>query len=81
MPVAAQPGDNHTCPSTSPKPHGGGPVLPGEQEFRFKSIVVARIFDEATCSGDTDILVTKGPPFRYDGLRSIAAVAALSERP
>ena len=55
---AARVTDLHTCPLTSPTPHGGGPILPpGAPNVLIGGLPAARMGDMATCVGPPDTIV------------------------
>src|SRR5262249_56813927 len=59
MPFAARVGDLHTCPlaEPGPKPHVGGPILaPGCATVHIGGRPAARVGDQATCTGPTDVI-------------------------
>jgi uncharacterized Zn-binding protein involved in type VI secretion len=52
MPPAARLGDLHTCPLTTPVPHGGGPILPPCcPTVLIGHMTAARVTDLALCVG------------------------------
>lgn len=56
---AARKTDNHTCPSTDPKPHVGGPISAGSQDVEVNKLATARKGDAAVCLPTLD-LIKKG---------------------
>lgn len=57
MPPAARSADMHVCPlCEGPKPHGGGPILPGCRTVVIEHNLAARVGDEATCTGPPDVI-------------------------
>ncbi len=55
---AARIGDMHTCPLSSPNPHGGGPIVgPGEPTVLIGGMPAAVLGDMATCAGPPDSLI------------------------
>ncbi len=59
MPAAARTGDMHVCPlSDGPKPHGGGPVLPGANAtVLIGGMPAAVATDACVCAGASDTIV------------------------
>lgn len=59
MPPAARVTDMHTCPMVDGTvPHVGGPILPPcEPTVLIGFLPAARISDELTCVGPTDVIV------------------------
>jgi len=59
MSAAARATDMHTCPlSDGPKPHVGGPLLPGGNSTVFiAGLPAAIVGDNCVCAGPTDALV------------------------
>lgn len=60
MQPAARLGDNHACPLVNPdgSPHTGGPIVEGESSVLIGNQPAARLGDQATCLGPTDVIVT-----------------------
>ena len=61
--------DDHTCPSTRPKPHVHGPVTKGSSNVRTNGLGQARIGDPLRCDGvpTTDKIVTGALMVRVNG--------------
>ena len=59
MGAAARVTDMHTCPlSDGPKPHVGGPILPGSNtSVLIGSLPAAVVGDTCVCTGPPDLLV------------------------
>ncbi|MBL7887204.1 MAG: PAAR domain-containing protein [Flavobacterium sp.] len=59
MGAAARTGDMHVCPaSDGPKPHVGGPVLPGANTtVLIANMPAAVVGDNCTCTGPPDSIV------------------------
>ncbi|MEO1032089.1 MAG: PAAR domain-containing protein [Bacteroidota bacterium] len=59
MPNAARLNDMHVCPmSDGPKPHVGGPILPGANTtVLIGGQPAAVVGDSCTCAGPTDSIV------------------------
>ena len=59
MPLAARLGDMHICPlSDGPKPHVGGPVLPGANTtVLIERMPAACLGDSCTCAGPPDMII------------------------
>ena len=57
---AARVSDMHTCPMvTGVVPHVGGPILPpGAATVLIGAMPAARVADNATCVGPSDIIMT-----------------------
>lgn len=53
-------GDDHACPLVNPdgSPHTGGPIVEGESSVLVGDRPAARLGDQATCLGPTDVIVT-----------------------
>jgi len=59
MAAAARANDMHVCPmSDGPKPHVGGPILPGANTtVLISNIPAAVVGDTCTCAGPPDTLI------------------------
>jgi len=59
MPAAARTTDMHVCPmSDGPKPHVGGPILPGSNStVLIGGQPAAVVGDSCTCAGPPDTIV------------------------
>ena len=59
MPFAARVNDMHVCPmSDGPKPHVGGPILPGANStVLIGGVPAAVVGDSCVCAGPTDTIV------------------------
>lgn len=59
MPLAARLGDMHVCPlSDGPKPHVGGPILPGSNTtVLIEGMPAACLGDSCTCAGPLDTVI------------------------
>ena len=59
MPAAARTTDMHVCPmSDGPKPHVGGPILPGSNTtVLIGGQPAALVGDSCTCAGPPDTIV------------------------
>ena len=59
MPFAARYNDMHTCPmSDGPKPHVGGPILPGSNtSVLIEGLPASVVGDTCVCAGPPDTIV------------------------
>lgn len=60
MPPAARINDMHVCPmSDGPKPHVGGPILPGSNtSVLIEGLPAAVVGDSCICAGPIDTIVS-----------------------
>lgn len=59
MSAAARAGDMHVCPmSDGPKPHVGGPIIPGGNTTVLAgNMPIAVVGDSCTCAGAPDTII------------------------
>lgn len=59
MPAAARTTDMHVCPmSDGPKPHVGGPILPGgNATVIIGGMPAAVVSDKCVCAGASDVIL------------------------
>jgi uncharacterized Zn-binding protein involved in type VI secretion len=69
MPPAARVSDMHTCPMvTGVVPHVGGAILPpGCPTILIGGLPVARMGDEAVCTGPPDVIAIGCPTVLFGG--------------
>lgn len=68
MGAAARITDMHVCPLTDPKPHGGGPILPGGNTSVFiGKLPAATVGNNCVCVGPPDALVKGSTSVRIGG--------------
>ena len=70
MPGAARTSDMHVCPmSDGPKPHVGGPILPGANSTVLAgNLPLAVMSDTCTCTGPPDVIVQGSSTVLVGGL-------------
>lgn len=73
MASAARIGDVHACPSCTPTPHVGGPVIAGAANVVIGGLPAARVGDKAACPSGPD-LVVNGSPTVFIGGKPAARV-------
>ncbi len=78
MPPAARISDMHTCPMvTGNVPHVGGPIITGEPTVIIGSMPAARVTDQCTCVGPTDVIV-RGSMTVYIGYQQAARIGDMT---
>ena len=72
MPEAARVGHEHTCPSTDPQPHRGGPVVtPASKNVETNRKEQARAGDRLTCRGAPATPLSRNQDFIVTGSGSV----------